>query len=888
MQWLARGSARHPWVAIAVFVIATAVCSFGMLRLRHEDDVLVFLPQGDADVMRFRDVSARFGSLRVALVGVSMRGEGDLLEAEALARIEAATKALAREPMVQRVTSLTNLTDVAISESGSVVEPLVNARPQTDAEHGALAARVLARELVVGAVITKDLRATTLMVHLDEGASTSQAVERIRAVAQGELSAYELHFAGAPFFAEAIYGEARRDVTKLSPIAAVILVLVVLLSFREIIGVALTFATVGFAVVVVLGTMGFVGERYTLLTSTLPVLLLATGSAYAVHVLGRYYLERENHGEIEAIDIAVAVVARPVAIAAWTTCVAFLAFLVMDVAPMRAFGLEVALGTAVCWLTAMTLLPAVLALVPRAPQREQLLPLGNLLLSAWRFTERHRIAVLSTVGALTVFLALPMERIAVKTEAQAFLEEGSPAWEAQQFFEERFGGARFVQLLVEGDLGDPAVLRRVAMLVERAGAEPGVTQVSSITDPAAMVIDLLGGGRRLPATGPQAAKAYLFLDGTPDIAPLMASDHQSALVQVRVRGEALPIVDRLEAWLDDGGLDVDPLAPASVARRLQWLTAAQGVDPSEDASVAVVAQLAPVAESDEEWQRQRPSVAATFLAGEEIDPLSEASQQAVVAALATGRTSTEAMRTAIANTDDAEFAGMLLDRAFVSARVELGVTRGVDLAATAMGVDASDPAVRNRLEALIRDALDPSLHDTAPALTVAVTGEPVLDRALSRSVARNQVRTMALGLAAVFVLLVLLFRSVAVALTCVAPAVITALALGGAMGLFGVQMDLSTAMAGAILTDTASDFGMHYLWYLRQQPHEEVVRTVGPIMIVSNVLVAMGFFAFAMGSSSVMHVFGSLSGATCVVSAIVACAIIPALWRWIGPRTPAA
>ena len=110
------------------------------------------------------------------------------------------------------------------------------------------------------------------------------------------------------------------------------------------------------------------------------------------------------------------------------------------------------------------------------------------------------------------------------------------------------------------------------------------------------------------------------------------------------------------------------------------------------------------------------------------------------------------------------------------------------------------------------------------------------------------------------------------------------MSFGGAMGFFGVQMDLSTAMVGAILTDTASDFGMHYLWYLRRDPHERVVTSVGPIMIVSNVVVALGFFVFALGDSPVMHVFGALSGATCIVSSLLTIALVPSLWRWLGAR----
>jgi hypothetical protein len=61
-----------------------------------------------------------------------------------------------------------------------------------------LVQRVLSREQVVGALVSSDLRATTLMVYLVPGASTEQAVERIRDLAGAELGRWELHFAGAP------------------------------------------------------------------------------------------------------------------------------------------------------------------------------------------------------------------------------------------------------------------------------------------------------------------------------------------------------------------------------------------------------------------------------------------------------------------------------------------------------------------------------------------------------------------------------------------------------------------------------------------------------------------------------------------------------------------
>jgi predicted RND superfamily exporter protein len=270
--------------------------------------------------------------------------------------------------------------------------------------------------------------------------------------------------------------------------------------------------------------------------------------------------------------------------------------------------------------------------------------------------------------------------------------------------------------------------------------------------------------------------------------------------------------------------------------------------------------------------------------GDDCAELPAATLGAVERALDRGEDPVTAFRASIPDPDDEAFYVDLLERALVQGRQELKTERALARVAGAMGVSAEDPRVRHRLAAIIIDMLDPNIDSTAGDVVARVTGEPVLDRALSRSVARNQIRTMALGLGVVLLLLVFLFGSLRIALVCVAPALLTAVLLGGLMGLLGVEIDLSTAMVGAIMTDTATDFGMHFLWYLRRDGPEETLTTVGPIMIVSNVLVALGFFAFALGDSPVMHLFGALSGATCVVSVVLTCVLAPALWRWARPR----
>jgi predicted RND superfamily exporter protein len=877
--------ARHPLLVLVAYALITAVAVYGALQVESEDDVFVFLPEDDPDVELFNDVSARFGSLRVALIGVQLEGEGDLLEAEHLAQIETASTRLSEIPEVTRVTSLTTLTDVVTGPGGAVIEPLVNRIPEDEEQHRALRERVLSRELVVGSLISADAKGAIIMAYVREDVGTTRVVEQIRPIAEQELEGMRLYFAGAPFAADAIYGETRADVKKLSPIAAAVLVLVILLSFRDIVGVLLTFWTVGFGTLVALGAMGFLGSPYTALTSTLPILLLATGSAYAVHVLGRYYLEREHSDPEVALAQSAMIVGKPVAIAAWTTIAAFLAFLVMDVRPMREFGMQVALGTLVCWITAMTLIPAVLTLLPRAPSREQLLPFGDGLLRGFRFARRHRRVFTIGLVLLGGVALLPIPGVRARMDPQAFFREGSEPWQANQYFEEEFGGARFVQVLVEGDLDDPVHLRELARLVDFSRSVPGVSGVQSLVDPLAITTDVLGGGHRLPSTRAQAAQVYVFADGQPELASMLDGGHERALVYLRVKGDAEPVVSALETYISDA-FHTDPAPPTAdeVAERVAWIGKSLGAEPDLAQLKSITGKAGDPSAFEEQRQRVRREITRRFLASEDASELDDATREAVLAAAGSDDALHAAWLAHVQPADDAEFFHELLQRELEGGRHGFARDALEEQLTAALGLDLADPRVRHPISVAVEDLMADDIEGGDATMRARVTGEPMLDRALARSVQRNQIRTMSLGVVIVFALLVILFGSFITAAACILPAILTALVIGGVMGALDIEIDLSTAMVGAILTDTASDFGMHYLWYLRRSEPEKAVRQVGPIMIVSTLLVALGFFAFALGSSPVLRLFGTLSGATCVVSTLLACVIVPSVWTYLRPK----
>jgi predicted RND superfamily exporter protein len=891
---------RWPRTVFAACLVIAAVAAVGTTRLRNEEDLMVFLPTNDPDVRLFQDVSRRFGSLRVAIVGVEAPAGEDVFSASSLGKIERATKAIKNVRGVDLILSMTEVSDIIAGPLGAVQVDLVPSLPTNAAESRALREKVLSREFAVGNFVSKDGRGALILAFLADAGSVKaeegelRVEEQIRTAAERELAGMTIYYGGAPFAARAIYQEAQADVRHLSPVAMLVLLLVVILAFRDPVGVALTVGSVAFSVLVVIGGMGWWGERFTVASSTLPVILFASGSSYAVHVLGRYYLLRETLSAADAIKESLRIVGPPLAIAAGTTAVGFYSFVTTDVRPMRSFGIACGSGVLLCWLTSLTLVPAVVALWPRkAHQEVQLDRVGDALVAMWHWAQRHRRLLFAgalVLGALTVG---PMLRVRVRMEPKAFFRQGSEPWLAERFLDQRFGGSTFAQIWLSGDFDDPSTLRELARLEDFTRSLPGVSQAASVLLPLTLATNAMDGTAVLPWRRSQAANLYLFIEGRAGVRQLVTPERHDVLVQVRLRGDAQAALAALERFAKEG-LHRQPRPPTveDVADRLMWQARAYGREVSREDLLRTVRPLAGPGLLDEEWSRRRTSIVADYLKGEEAPEMADAARTQIarlaVAAPDGSPALKEAMVKAAPTAEEGELAYQFLTTRLDEERRHIAVDRAVPLLMRAAGLPESGPdaeLLRAHVVTLADDLfvhIAPSERPTLP-LSARIAGEPVLDRGFSRSVGDNQIRSLIVTIVCVLLLMLALFRSIRLALLSMWASLLTMAVIFGVMGLLAIPIDLGTSLVAGIATGAGSDFAMHYLWYLKRQKADEVSRTVGPVMAVSILLVSLGFWVLALGKSPVMHLFGTLAGLSMFLSALLTCLLVPAVLNKVEP-----
>lgn len=514
---------RARWVILVLFAALCVWLIPGVAHLRHDDDVLAFLPPDHEDVQAFQREARRFGVLEVVLIGLTAP-DGDLLSLERVDRVRTLAKRIEGLEGVRMVLSFADLPDPKVTEEGLEVLPLV---PEGMKDEAVIRERVLGSEDAVGNVISKDGDAAALLAYLIPVEGEERTEQRAR-VLQGihDVTAEHwdgtVHIGGAPFIEHTAAESSRTDIQRLSPLVIGVLVVASALLLGSATAAGLNLIIAGLGVGLVVGAHGVFGEPLSIVSGTIPVLMVALGGAFGVHMLAGY--QRQEGSSRERASAALRELWVPVTLSGLTTSVAFFALLVMPQVPMRRFGVAAGFGVLLLLLLALFVLPSLLSILPGRvlrPRPRRSLPL------------RYRppvwaLAVLALVG---VILGAGLR--ADPNTASHFDEDSAPR-QADAFFNEHFGGSTFLQIAVAGDLREPVVLREIRDIADELRRTPGIVDVRTLIEPVELLNEALGGRRGVPETPARASRVLTYLADHPAMVQLMTPERDGALVHVKL------------------------------------------------------------------------------------------------------------------------------------------------------------------------------------------------------------------------------------------------------------------------------------------------------------------------------------------------------------------
>ncbi|MFP8872861.1 MAG: MMPL family transporter, partial [Myxococcota bacterium] len=450
---------------------------------------------------------------------------------------------------VNYVLSLANVDDYTVDPMGGVVtDMLVNTIPTSDAEKEAMREKVMSRDQVVGNLVAADGKGVMMYVFVAHGAEPRLLADTVREIVQKGFPDNKLYWGGAPYISTYIYDTTQADMARLTPWAVAVIILIILLSFRDVAGSILALVTTAMGIVVSQGAMWALGVSYNIVLSSMPVILFAVGSAYSIHMLSRYYANVGTSGDKDAALRRTIIDTGPTVIAAGLTTVAgLLSFIMMDIKPMRTFGTFTALGIFTTLVLSVTFVPAVIRVIGLGGWKEGTTPFRQYMIDFTVLARNNR----AVFGTLLVIVALIggifVGQVDNRMDQGTFFAEGSPPDQAQKFMDEHFGGSQFLQVEVRADLNQPAVLRELQYMADEFVLVDNVSSVNHIPGVVSMINDAMDGIRRVPDQANQVGVLFGFLAGRPAVGQLVTDDKTAALMHIKIGSNSADTLDAVLA-----------------------------------------------------------------------------------------------------------------------------------------------------------------------------------------------------------------------------------------------------------------------------------------------------------------------------------------------------
>jgi predicted RND superfamily exporter protein len=485
---------RLRWLLILLSLLCVVLAGFGMQRIVVLSDYKSFIDPQFPGMIELEEVEALFTENNRLLIAVAP-DDGMVFKADTIQLIQHITEQAWLAPFLSRVDSITNYQHTEVEGDELIVgslfadgEPI--SQPVLD-----FAQAITQRDPEIKhTLISSQLHVAVLNLTFEfpdsvtGSAATQQSVQHIYQLIEASKLAYPGHriYVTGPLTVDYALGKyGNEDNATLIPAMLALMALILLVmtqSLSNVIAAAIVVVATGISTMGLLGWIGWTIDPGSALS---PIVIMTLAVADSIHIIeGFQKALRQGLDKIAAVASSIRENIVPVFLTSLTTVLGVITFTFTDLLSLQRIGISVALGVTIAFILSVTLLPAVLSLLPAKVVAERLR--SRLFSCIGEITIRHYrlITVLSLLVAVTLMALAPLNRF--NDSPAAMLASYTPERQGVDFFEQNVSGITNLDVAVFSDIpggvNNPAFLARIEQYVDWQMAQAETDHINSLTN----------------------------------------------------------------------------------------------------------------------------------------------------------------------------------------------------------------------------------------------------------------------------------------------------------------------------------------------------------------------------------------------------------------------
>ena len=489
----------RPWLVVIAILALTVFSLFNAKNYKVDASADSLVLEGDQDLEFFREVGKRYAAEDYFII--AYQPQDDLFTPLTLNRIAALVNSLQQVDGVSSVMSVLDVPllyspKVSITDLGTGIKTLRDPGVDTvlveaefrdspvykdllssvDAKTTAiqvnlhrdqqyiqlLDARDALRTQKSAGELTAEQTAQLLSAEQAFKQYATQAAERqrllvdnVRQVIDGHrIEAEAIFLGGVPMIASDMVSFVQSDLQTFGIGILLFIIVVLTVIFRAPRWVILPFTVCLLTNIFMLGLLGFLDWRMTVISSNFVALLLIITLAIAVHLVVRYRELQILYPQASQRELAtetVNVMLRPCLYTGLTTIVAFMSLVVSGIRPVIDFGWMMTIGVVVALLTTFIVVPVGMTLGnPPKPDNNPVSDAegGVFTLRFARITEHYGGVILTVALAIIIFSATGLAQLKVENRFIDYFDESTEIYRGMELVDSDLGGTIPLEILL--------------------------------------------------------------------------------------------------------------------------------------------------------------------------------------------------------------------------------------------------------------------------------------------------------------------------------------------------------------------------------------------------------------------------------------------------------
>ncbi len=539
MNSLSKSIIKWKWLIILVVIVLTAFFGYQLKDIKINSDIISSLPDDDPVALLYKNIGEEFGGNDLGMIVLET---DDIFKKEVIEHVKQITDTLKYTKGISTVTSLTDIIDIKGSEWGIEIGKLVDEydMPDTRQELDSLKHRVFSKEMYKGSIVSEDGTSTLIMFTLLDDIDKQKLAYEIKEKITKLNLPEKIYFGGLSMMMNDVSDLIMSDIVRLIPIVFLLIAFILFISFRSARGVIMPLLTAAISVIWTLGIMTLSGYEITMISNNIPIILLAVGSAYTIHVLNRINqcLEKDRK---KALQIALAYIITPVILAAVTTIIGFVSFVFGAYLTMiRDFGIFTALGVLFALLLSVFFVPALISAFSMYKSADRLKKNGkkkksflsnNILWPLKNILFNHPKYTLTAWSLLLLITISGVFMIQRSVNMADYFKKGNPTRVTEDIMQKKFGGSLPVYVVFKGDIQSPEVLKMIKKTQHYMETIPGIDKTQSIANLIEEMSDAMDEGKIIPEERAQIENLWFLIQGEDIMEQLVTRKLDKAIIQ---------------------------------------------------------------------------------------------------------------------------------------------------------------------------------------------------------------------------------------------------------------------------------------------------------------------------------------------------------------------